>query len=105
MTCTTAGGLESGDVDCDGVPDAGDVCAGYSDAADYDSDGTPDGCDEEEELRFIPSLNSVVSHSCCDHLGLTCPMPPDYTWGGHEWWVVPGLTKADVLTCTASDSK
>ncbi len=33
------------DLDCDGVPNASDLCEGFDDAVDTDGDGVPDGCD------------------------------------------------------------
>lgn len=97
------GGAGIGDADCDGVANTADICIGYDDAADADGDGTPDGCDDEEgELRYIPSLDTVVATRCRSAAGAVCPAAPDYTWGGDEWWSAPGASKSDVLTCTVS---
>ena len=57
----TCPGVESDDLDDDGVDDSDDLCPGFPDPAqlDTDGDGTGDGCDADDDGDGIPDSTDV----------------------------------------------
>lgn len=113
--------LYSGDSDCDGVPDAQDICPGFDDNIDSDGDGIPDGCDILNILSpnggetYIEGSSQTITWEGDDDISLAYSVDSGSAWitivpnipnnGELEWSPIPAETSDQCLVraCYVSD--